>query len=415
MNHPATVLKIVGLVSAAALIAGTMLSSCSGGGSSGGTQISSTQKAAASSSAAMGAVQLSSTVGESANMASGSIPAGYAPGKMKVIDTSAIANIDPRLKTVVDKMVSELRKPAVIQAMSNTQSYKAMSAPLYSAGAATATCGISGTYSITYNSVVTGTTTTTTTDTITVTFNNCRNFEDLTYSNLSGSMTGTHVFDTNGYDAADLDVNLTDTVYPSASFTSGTETAVFAMDGIFNAINNNGASGTNSARGSFSWTDKTSNTAMFFSFGGSGTPVTDNWTNTAGVLTHTGNGSFGLAITAPNLQVSLNIGLTNLVHAVQTFTGYQEDSISGRVSINWSPDLSQWGCVNGNYDFTTIVPIRWDGVTCPTQGTLQVNNATIEYGIPLGTKVTVTISDGSGGSISEVFTDCDAMDQGTCG
>lgn len=78
------------------------IASCGGGGGGGGgTQVTATKQAAASSSAAMGSVQLSATIGQASSMASGAIPAGYAPGK-----TSRPDQLPSRISIRGSKMLS---------------------------------------------------------------------------------------------------------------------------------------------------------------------------------------------------------------------------------------------------------------------------------------------------------------------
>ncbi len=413
-------LKVVSLLFLIAFFIGTVIS-CSGGGGGGGTTISATSQAAASSSGAMGAVKLSSTVGASAEMASGSIPAEYAPGKMKVLDTSDIAKLDPRLKTVVDKMMSQLQKPIVTNTMSKTRASKTSSAPLSAATTTSGGCLLGGSYTITVDSI---TSLETTTNTLDITFTNCKDYDSATatHSNLYGSLTGTHAFNVStGYGSANLGVNLTDTSYPTESYTAGSETNVYAMNGVFNSVDNNGASGTNSALGSFSWTLKdpvNGDTVMSFSFGSGAAPVTDVWTSSTDISNNktdinTGNGAYTLGIAGPNGSLTYSVTLSGLEYKLLTYAGGGSDEwINGSVSIAWTPDLSQWGCLNGTYAFTTAVgtPVHTPLLSnCPTSGTVQVNNATIQY----NTDQTVTVSVGT---LTETFSDCDSLGGGgMCG
>ncbi len=409
MNRKRSFMKMVSVFVSSVFIFSFVLS-CGGGGG-GGPQLTSTQKAAAGASAASGAVQLSTAIGTSAGVASGIGTSYGAAGKRKAVDTSDIAKIDPRLKDVVDKMLGQLKKPALQKARAKAGSYKTMGAPLLST-ASTYSCSYSGEYSID-SSIVSGTTTT---EAMSISFTNCKEYDGFYAYELSGSMTGTIVSNSTGT-TADLDVaNLTEKDYPDSSFTSGTETDIFVMDGVFNSIEK-GASGSNSARGSFSWTMP--GTVYTFSFGLGNTPVTDVWaiTTNAGdpTETHTGNGNFTLGITSGQ-SLSLSITLASLEDTLTTnysTGGSMDESINGRVTINWSPDLSQWGCVNGSYDFTTISPIHTaDAFSCPTSGVIQVNNATVEFASNY--QVTVTLTDNSG-TVSEVFTDCTYLGQGMCG
>lgn len=392
------------------------LASCGGGGgnSDGGTQLTATQKAAASASAAEGAIALSSNVAGSADMASGYIPAGYAPGKRGPrAGTDAIANIDPRLKKVVDKMHVQMQRPAVRNTLSKAAAInKILSAP------STIFCVSGGSYVVSDTISSSGTATT---HTLTVTYNACK---DNFYNNIiNGSISATHTIDAvaTSESATVTITNLTDTTYYDTSYTQ--ETDILALNGTFTSNSTgNLTAGTASALGAFTWTIVDAvygNVVMAFNFGTGATPITDTWTtsSSAGNTTeiHTANGAYGLSITSPGAQpISLGITLTNLTDkVVSNFSGIDE-WINGSISIVWSPDLSQWGCLNGTYTFTTAnsTPIHTPGYGCPTSGTVQVNNATIEFGKPSGTMVTVTLT---GTGLSEVFSDCMSMGGGMCG
>lgn len=386
-----------------------------GGGTSNNNNLSTTTQAANSSSSAMGAVKLSSTVGMSADMASGSVPAGYAPGKRKAMDTSDIAKLDPRLQQVVDKMMSELQKPAISNTMSKSR-LKTMSAPL-SAATMSTTCALGGSVIITADTVSGGTTTT---NTLQVTFDRCREQNTTTYGELHGSLTGTHTLKSTvpTYEFADLTINLTDTEYPTSSFTANSEMNVYVMNGVFKNTNNNNTSGNSSALGVFSWTIKDAvngDTVMSFQFGSGQTPVTDAWSDTNplgyGTETHTGNGTYVLSVASPGGSLTYNVTLSALGYQLLTTSTYEEESINGSVNISWTPDLSQWGCANGTYTFTTAAPIHTPSASlteCPTSGILQVNNATIQFNSNESVEVTV-------GTLSETFPSCQDIGGGMCG
>jgi hypothetical protein len=291
-----------------------------------------------------------------------------------------------------------------------------MSAPTATSGA----CNLSGTVSLTVDSVVSAGTTTNTLD---ITFTNCREYDAFTgtYSELNGSMTGTHAFNDTIpviYESANLDVTLTDTEYPNDQFTAGSETNVYSLNGVFSSVNNNNTSGINSALGSFSWTEKdpvSGDITMSFSIGSGQTPVTDVWsitTNVSGTTeTNTGNGVYSMSISAPGVSLTYNLTLADFEYKLLTYTnGDTDEWINGSVTISWNPDLSQWGCLNGTYTFTTAAgtPIHTPWISyCPTSGTVQVNNATIQF----NPDQTVTVSIGG---LSETFEDCESLGNGMC-
>jgi hypothetical protein len=244
-------------------------------------------------------------------------------------------------------------------------------------------------------------------------FHNCK--DNTGYDIVNGHLYATHTKDSSiYYERAQITANLVDTDYDASSNITGT----YTLNGNFESIKS-GLTGTNSALGSFTWTDPgmSGNTIYTFAFGTGGNAITSIWSNTTGVngttTIRTGNGAYSLSITAPNGSVTLGVTLTGLEHKVLQYTvGHTDEWLNGAVNLAWTPDLSQWGCMAGTYTFTTATntPVHTPfGYGCPTSGTLQVNNATIEYGKPSGTQVTVTI-----GTLSETFAGCTAMGSGLC-
>jgi hypothetical protein len=400
-----------------ALVA-VVVASCGGGGGGnggGGTTLTATQQAAASSSAAQGAVSLSSNVAGAADLAKGFIPAGYAPGKSSPgADTAAIANIDPRLKDMVDKMLVQMKRPAIKTVLSKAGTFsKTLSAVTSNT---TVSCN-SGNYVVQDSMTSSGTSTT---HTLTVTYNSCK--DNALYDIISGSISATHTADTvaKSESATVTITNLTDTLYTTGSFTQISE--IYALNGTFtSSSNNNSASGTSTALGTFMVTmvDVSGNVDMTFTFGNSGTPISDAWTmsssggNTTDI--HTANGSYGLTISAGGQSIGLGITLAALQDKLFTNTNLDTDEwINGSITIGWTPDLSQYGCLNGTYSFTmsALTPIHTPfGSACPTSGTVRVNNAVVQLGVPAGYNVTVTLDSGP----SQVFTDCMSLGGGMCG
>jgi len=387
-------------------------------GGGGGTQFNSSQQAAASAAGMQGAISLSSNVANAANMASGYIPPGYAPGKRApMAGTAAIANIDPRLKDVVDKMLMQMQRPAVKTALSKTGTFtKAFSAPAVTSSV-TVSCPSGGSYVVNDSMTSAGTATT---HTLTVAYTACT--DTASYNIINGSISASHTIDAVATTASATVAitNLTDTTYTNSSLVQ--PSYIFALNGTFtSATTGNLSAGTATALGTFSWTmvdPVNGDMVTTFNFG-SGTPITDIWTiDVAGPDTteiHTANGTYGMTVSAPGAQsISLAITLTGLEDKYVTNASGTDEWINGSITISWSPDLSQWGCLNGTYNFTTAAgtPIHVaSGDFCPTSGVMQVNNALIEFGVPVLNNVTVTLLPGGP---SEVFADCLSMGGGMC-
>lgn len=407
-------MKTISVLVLSAFVFGSAVS-C-GGNSGGGTAtpVASSSQASSSASAAQGAVALSAAVGDAAGIAEGSVPpeGSSAPGKIGAgSNTADIAKLDPQLRDVVDKMLGQLRRPAIQRSLAKANG----SSKLMAAGAPP--CALGGSYTIS-DTVSTGSGTT---HVLTVSFTNCRdssfNGTVTTYYDLAGSLTGTYQVNIDNSRSAALKVNLTTGEYSDQLFTSSTGTLV--LNGDFgSSASSTGTSGTNSADGSFTVTTSPSNGNLTLAF--TFTNINDVWTkayNTpgAGDITeqHTGNGGYVLSITnnATLEQITLTVTLTDLVRRLAVTGLYVDEWVNGRIGIQWSENLSAW-CVSGNYDFTTgeSTPVRTlHGSSCPASGKVQINNATIEYGKPFLPFVTFTIN-----GISQVFANCHALGGGSC-
>jgi hypothetical protein len=401
------------LLSLTALVA-VVVVSCGGGGDNGGggTTLTDTQKAAASAIGAQSASSLSMNVGSAAGDAQGFLPPSVktAPGKTSPrTGTAAIANIDPRLKDMVDKMRAQMQRPMIAGALSKTSARKAMSAATVSAASTLCT---SGTYTV---ADTIATSPSGTTHAFSVTYNSCRDSSSSIYEILSGSITGTYSNNADSSHAAQLHVDLSTSTYDS-TLTSPL-IATLTMSGDFTSqVNGTLTAGGNTANGSFVerlyFGGADISSSLLFS------NVSDSWTysTSGGNVTdeHTGNGGFTLQVqdNTTGSRFGLTVTLTNLVDKFITYANYDTDEwINGRVGISWTPDLSQWGCLQGNYDFTTLAPVH-TAVTdyCPSSGSVRVNNAVIQFGVPTGTNVKVTLDGGP----SEVFTDCTYLGGGMC-
>ncbi len=385
-----------------------------GGGDSGSTTVtySSPSQAASSSNAVMGAVVLSGTVGSAADTASGAIPAGYAPLlKAKVFDTNAIAKIDPRLKTVVDKMVADLKSSTITGALAKARSLKiSNSAPSLSSSITVSTgCAGGGYYTV---SGADTSTVSYTEDTITVTYHDCRDTILSSYDNLSGSIQAYHK---HLLDGSSDTANVTATTLSIASYVTGSLNSTDTLNGTFNISDNvtsnvtgTVTSGQSSANGTFTVTDASGSGTFSF------TNVTDVWTrtttNTETTDDHVYNGIFSLGMNGGGNTFTFTLTLSSLENKLRTNADLSEDWwINGTTTMAWSPSLGG-ACLPGTITIATVIPIHTpaDG-SCPPSGEITVNNATIRFGVPSGTQVTITV-----GSTPQVFTDCYSLGGSQC-
>jgi hypothetical protein len=407
-------LQFVSLLSLILFMVTTVVS-CGGGSSSspvstGGVATvtyTNADQAASGGASAKASVDLSNSMSTAAaGLTSSSNPSGYAPGKGPApVDTTSIASLDPRLKSLVDGMLSRMQSAAVKSAVANANQKAGMAPGTPGTVTISGTCsGGTGTYSVTGND-------TSTVDykeyTVDISLTSCQDVAGTDYSQLTGTI---HVYDKEMTDLSSIvrnaSVNLTAKKYV-ANALSKTDVLNGTFDKNDSAILS-GRSGMDIANGSFSETDASSGDVGTFYF----TNLTNNWSwvSASGVTTRvdTVNGSFGFNATSPGGSITLNIALSNLQNKMRlNLNGSRDQWVNGSIIITWTPDLSLYGCIGGKINFTTpdAAPLHFDTVlsTCPSSGTLQVNNATIVYGTP----ITVTV-----GTDVKTFNACTDMGNG---
>jgi hypothetical protein len=388
-----------------ALFVGVVIScgGSGGGGSNGLSTInySSSDQAASAFSDAAGMVALVDVMSSAASgiAASGVSQAGYAPNKGKTANTSAIANVDPRLKTIVDKMVGQMQSTAAKNAEQKARLKVSMAATV----SASVNCTPSGSYSITGTDNSDNASRSFDEATVTIVFNNCRDSVDFTelsgtiqlYSKITPSAPAVPTSTITNITVT----NLTHKQYIDGTFT-GQPTETGVISGTFNSTNNV-TSGSDYANGSFNFSNNLGDSATFFFTG-----LTDNWsTSTVSSVTTDStsmNGSFGLSYVSGYDSINLSISLTNLEYKVRTNADASIDEwLNGSIGIVWNPLV----CASGIITFTTAdaTPLHYasGAETCPDRGTLQVNNATIVYGTP----ILVTVN-----GVTVPYADCAAMD-----
>jgi len=421
-------MKLASMLSVSVLLVGLIIS-CGSNSSDNGSQpvtYSDPTEAANGASSAKASVDMTSAMSEAAAglSSSSSNPAGYAPGKggITATDTSSIANIDPKLKTLVDGMLASMKAPVVQNAVSKARASKAkvsMATGPGNPGVVTISglcSGGTGTFTITgTDSSNVGTYVEYTVD---IRFDSCRDVPDTAgiYSITTGTI---HVYDEemagNTAITRNATLDLTADKFNSSYMVVKTD----VVKATFDATDSGSAtsrSGRNTANGSFSEKDWSTNETGTFYF----TNMTGDWTwdDVSDVITvaNTANGNFGLNFVNASQTLTLNIGLSNLQNKLRFNANASIDQwVNGSVTITWTPDLSIFGCRSGRITFTTAdaTPLHYfDNLdTCPDSGTLQVNNATIVYyGPDDPTHIVVSV-----GALSVPLIDCTYMEGGICG
>jgi hypothetical protein len=386
-----------------------------GGGGGGGTQLvsySTSTQAASGVKSVQGAMSLTNVVGQAANMAGGAVPSGYAPSRRAKSDTSAIASIDSRLKTAVDKMAADFKNPTIKKTIAKARSLKTISnAPISST---TVSCGYSGTFTV---SGADNSTATSSAYDITVTYTNCQDLSGTTYDVMNGTL---HAVTNDMIDGSSRNDNLTATNLTLASYVSGTLSMTDALNGTFTSLYSINTSSVER------WEDD-ANASFSMTFT-DGTKYTFSMNNISGVDVYTPgtasdtedmtiNGSFVFDVSSGGTSVaSVTLALTSFDDKWQysNTSPYPEDEwLNGTISLTWTPSAGA-DCMPGSLTLSTAAgtPMHYDSSSdyCPRSGTVVANNATIEFGTPAYPQVTVTISGGT----PQVFSDCDFIGADTC-
>ncbi len=383
-----------------------------GGGSNNAATFSNSDQAAASAQSLAGALSLSSTIGSVSDVAESAIPPQYAPSftGAVAVDTSAVANIDPLLKTALDKMLADLNRPELTNSISKASPYNAAS--LASSVTSSVTCTGGGYVSVSgIDSSLTGTGGYKE-FTIDVTYNNCIDSQStVTYNVVSGVLHAQHKV---MLDGSSKNSDVTATGLSLKSFASSTLQNQDYLDGTFNNSFNVVTAGSNTtgssyANGTFSTTDISSGSSFTFGINKLSGVWSKLTTTTDITEDNAVNGSLNWGFSAGQTSINATLSFGNLNDDIVTdASGNKTEGVNGSIGFTWTPTFGL--CVPGTLNITTVSPIYTPfGSSCPTKGTLTINNAAVQYGVPLGIQVTVTV-----GGTSKIFTDCHALGGGQC-
>jgi hypothetical protein len=358
-------------------------------------------QAASSASEAAGTVALVDTMNAAASgmVESSADQAGYAPNKRRSTDTTAIAAIDPRLKTIVDRMVGQMQSTSAKTAANKARMKMNMATQVN----LSTNCSSTGTFSVSGTSNSDDASRAYDEATVVITFNDCRDSGDWTemdgtielYSKITPSAPAMLTSAISNVTAN----NLTFKQYSAGSFTTVAETGV--INGTFNSTYDV-TSASAYSNGSFNFTNHMTAESGEFFFNN----LTSNWSTSSdsGATTEevTINGSFGFSFTAGQNSISLTIGLSNLEFRERTNADATVDKwLNGTLSVVWNPLV----CASGTITFTTAdaTPLHYSSIsdTCPDTGTLQVNNAAIVF----GTTIYVTVN-----GVTYPYASCVAME-----
>ncbi len=413
---------VIALIAVLVLSLAVYFAACSGGGGGGGggtpvVSYSTSTQAASGVKSVTGAMSLSSTVGGLASGMAGAVvppPASYGGAPTlrakAAANTGAIANIDPRLKAVVDKMVADIKGSTIKKSIAKARSLKTASslasslAPTVITG--TFNCGRSGTFTITATD---SSTASFNENDIVVAFNACIDSASTTdYQTASGSV---HFYEKYMLDNSSTTDNLGATALTLTTYASSTLVSTDVIDGTFASTYSVGTNSvetwSDSANASFSTTSP-SNVKLSFNMNNISSVDVYTPGTTSDTEDYTMNGSFVFDISdSTGSLASITLAFTNLNDKWQSsnVTPFPEDEwLNGTISLTWTPS-SGADCMPGALTISTAAGTPMHYATsvdsCPSSGTVVANNATVEFGKPSGYQVTVTV-----GGTSQVFTDC---------
>jgi len=385
-----------------ALSLALVFAACGGGGDSGPTNFSNADQASAASTSVEGARALTDMMGQVSSIAMQNVPAGYAPQRQRELTTDKIANIDPRLKDMVDKMIAHVQLPTIQSSISQANSLAVSRATTVTV---VSDCPGGGTYSIAGldSSVVNSFNE----FTIDITYTACKDRTGTTYNEISGSM---HLYHKVMLDLSSEIADVTLDKLAIAGYENGQEMNRAVLDGVFNNTDN-GSNGSSSASGYFELISNQQDMKGKYTFSN----VANSWsvlTDATGTTEEASTGgtmSLSLAQISTSNSQALTISVNNLTEKEFTsITGDKDEWINGTISVDFSPNVS--GCFEGRFVIATAEtdPVHTPyGSYCPTAGTVSINNATIEFGKPSGIMVTVTVND-----VTTELNSCDQLGSG---
>jgi hypothetical protein len=108
----------------------------------------------------------------------------------------------------------------------------------------------------------------------------------------------------------------------------------------------------------------------------------------------------------PTFKLDLALNLTDETLALNNAAGETHNKVNGDVDMLWTPAIA--GCAAGKYTVSTLdtAPRIFQTATgvCPINGTVNVNNASINYE-PVGQPIQVAVDGGT----PQTFADCAAF------
>ena len=341
----------------------------------------------------------------------GAQPAGFAPSLAKSGD---IGSVDPAVAAIMKSMTGFANSATVQRAVTKAAALraKAMRATVPSTTLTTEACNAEGQVVISGDNTYDDPTNPNIDSRYDITFTNCKDSTDLTQ--MDGAM---HIeqFMSTDNDGVATTVNangLTQITFTDDTFTVKALTSV--MTGTF-ISDNQITTVKNFADGTFTVTTPATNAAAdkvaTFEYQGleEVQTLTHNPDLTNTTVTTT-KGTFKVtSVTGgtQTLQLSLAMNLTDNTVSLNDAAGTQNNRLNGSVDMIFGSNPATAACLSGKLNITTVdtAPrvFTTAGGACPTNGTVKINTATINYEPSAPIQVDI------GGGVPITFADCAAF------
>jgi hypothetical protein len=346
-------------------------------------------------------------------------PPGFAPAMSR--STGAIAKVDPTLAMMIAEMQRLAASPTVQKAVQKARALKTALATPVDTTMTTEFCslnadGTAGTvHMVGLNNFDEAGNPSLTSD-YTIDFTNCT--DDILLTRLNGKLKIEDASSTDnaGVKTSLLATNLTMEQFTSIAYDVMTQKSVlngpFIRNDQVNFIDDE-------ASGSFVVTTPAGalpEKVVTYTYNGLHveTTHTDNPNGTDSIAATT-KGSFKLTTTQGGVKTfDLNFAMDLAEQRVQLndAAGTETSQLTGSIDITYASELEALGCQTGKVTITTTTPREFTtaGGACPHKGTVNLNNAAINYDPGQPIRVTVT------GGTPQSFADCAALDAagGSC-
>jgi hypothetical protein len=339
-------------------------------------------------------------------------PVGFAPSFAK---SGNIGNIDPAIAEMVKNMMGFANSATIQRAVKKAGALraKAMRAAVPSTTLTTDACNFDGQAVISGENTYDDPTNPNIISKYDINFTNCK--DDGQMTQLDGKL---HIETVSSTDNDGVAVSLRadglkQMKFSAPDFAATTRTSV--MTGTF-ISEDNVTTGSNFADGSFVVTTPATaavaEKVATLEYNG----LTENKTFThnsdgTDLIVTTTKGTFKITSTTggtPSLQVSLALDLTDNTVDVNDAAGTRNSKLNGSIDMIFASNPATAACLSGKLNISTVDTsprvFTTAGGTCPQNGTVKVNTATVNYGP--GIPIQVIVDNGTAAS----YVDCAAFD-----